>query len=257
MALSADCFNYLHVWRVMGNSTCWAGTPKNGVISPWPFKRRAKGSEVLFHNSIMGDSTVYQNRLETNLLQLFAHPENSEWLLHHYVLSTFLPNKNKHNWWRLFVFYKFPLPSTLLLPLPLPLIRRPWAWVLNRQNDFNNNFQYKGVILKFLSRQGCAAPSPLRITWLSMSYTINLDERQASTTVKNATSDIVFGFGSSAMLWTSIKVKTYKLWCASSRCESQTNPTRNGEGEEQCFRFDHFSATQAKPVILSAGCWIF
>jgi len=31
-----------------------------------------------FHNSIIGNFMVYQDRLETNLLQLFGHPENSE-----------------------------------------------------------------------------------------------------------------------------------------------------------------------------------
>jgi len=33
----------------------------------------------LFYNSSMGILTVYQDLVETNLLQLFAHPENSEW----------------------------------------------------------------------------------------------------------------------------------------------------------------------------------
>ena len=31
-----------------------------------------------FHNSILGNFKVYQDRLETNLLQLFGQPENSE-----------------------------------------------------------------------------------------------------------------------------------------------------------------------------------
>jgi len=30
------------------------------------------GAEVYFHNSIIGNFMVYQDRLETNLLQLFA-----------------------------------------------------------------------------------------------------------------------------------------------------------------------------------------
>jgi len=33
---------------------------------------------VPFHNRIIGYFMVYQDRLETNLLQLFPHPENSE-----------------------------------------------------------------------------------------------------------------------------------------------------------------------------------
>ena len=32
-----------------------------------------------FHNSIAGNFMVYQDRLETNLLQIFRHPGNSEW----------------------------------------------------------------------------------------------------------------------------------------------------------------------------------
>jgi len=31
-----------------------------------------------FHNGIRGNFMVYQDQLETNLLQLFRHPENSE-----------------------------------------------------------------------------------------------------------------------------------------------------------------------------------
>jgi len=36
-------------------------------------------NNTAFHNSIIGNFMVYQDRLETNLLQLFRHPENSEW----------------------------------------------------------------------------------------------------------------------------------------------------------------------------------
>jgi len=43
----------------------------------FPFNRET-GAEVSFHNSIRGNFVVYQDRLETNLLQLFGHPENSE-----------------------------------------------------------------------------------------------------------------------------------------------------------------------------------
>jgi len=34
---------------------------------------------VYFHNSIIGIFVVYQSRIETDLLKLCAHPENSEW----------------------------------------------------------------------------------------------------------------------------------------------------------------------------------
>jgi len=35
--------------------------------------------EVPFHNNTIGNFMIYQSRLETNLLQLFAHSENWEW----------------------------------------------------------------------------------------------------------------------------------------------------------------------------------
>jgi len=49
-----------------------------GGIAPLPFQKEATWAEVSFHNSIIGNFMVYQDRLETNLLQLFGHPENSE-----------------------------------------------------------------------------------------------------------------------------------------------------------------------------------
>jgi len=62
------------------------------VLGSYTQGRRRAGAEMPFHNNFM----IYQDRLEASSLQLFVHPEN--WL------TTF------------FVFYKFPLPSTLLLP---------------------------------------------------------------------------------------------------------------------------------------------
>jgi len=44
-----------------------------------PFIRGATGMKVPFHNRIQGNLICYQNRPETNLLQLFAHPEYSQW----------------------------------------------------------------------------------------------------------------------------------------------------------------------------------
>jgi len=59
-----------------------AATPENGgVIGHFPpsLSVGATGTEVPFHKSIMVNLMVHQDRLETNLLQLFAHPETSEW----------------------------------------------------------------------------------------------------------------------------------------------------------------------------------
>ena len=55
-------------------------TPENGGMAgafiPWHFKR---GAEVPLHNSIISNFMIYQDRIETNLLQPFAHPQSSEW----------------------------------------------------------------------------------------------------------------------------------------------------------------------------------
>ena len=72
-----------------------------------------------FHNRIIGNFMVYQDRLEANLLQLFAHPENSEWFS---IISGIIFEVNvvsaqsKDNDSDFFVFYKLPSPSILLLP---------------------------------------------------------------------------------------------------------------------------------------------
>ena len=43
------------------------------------FGKGTNGADVPFHNSIIGIFHVYRNRIETDLLKLCAHPENSEW----------------------------------------------------------------------------------------------------------------------------------------------------------------------------------
>jgi len=55
---------------------------------------------VLCYNITVGNFMVYQDPLETSLLQLFVHPENSEWFSIISVVtlrSTMLRNRNKHN----------------------------------------------------------------------------------------------------------------------------------------------------------------
>jgi len=51
------------------------GRRKTGAL-PLSFQM---GAEVPLHNSIIGNFMICQGRLVTNLLQLFAHPQNSEW----------------------------------------------------------------------------------------------------------------------------------------------------------------------------------
>jgi len=49
------------------------------ALPPLPFRKGDnRGGGFLYHNSIIGNILFYQDLLETNLLQLFGHPENSE-----------------------------------------------------------------------------------------------------------------------------------------------------------------------------------
>jgi len=70
---------------------------------------------------------VYQYRLETYSLQLFAHPDTSEWF---YIISVmnFEVNNVAEQKQALLVtiFLKFSCFATLLHPLDLPLFRRLW-----------------------------------------------------------------------------------------------------------------------------------
>jgi len=47
--------------------------------SPLPFERGGNGGQVPLHDSIISNVMIYQDRLETNLLQLFAPTYSSEW----------------------------------------------------------------------------------------------------------------------------------------------------------------------------------
>ena len=49
-----------------------------GGIAPLTFQKGVTGTEVPFHNSIIGNFMFCQVGPATNLLQLFGHPENSE-----------------------------------------------------------------------------------------------------------------------------------------------------------------------------------
>jgi len=63
----------------------------------------------------------YQDRLETNLLQLFPHQPTSEWfsIISAIIFAINVVAAQKQAQVTIFfVFYKLPLPSTLLLPCP-------------------------------------------------------------------------------------------------------------------------------------------
>jgi len=59
---------------------CFHG--KNGQITCpvryLPFRKGSNGAYLPFHNSIIGNFIVHQDRIETALLKLCAHPENLE-----------------------------------------------------------------------------------------------------------------------------------------------------------------------------------
>ena len=101
-----------------------------GDISTLPFQMRATGEEVLFHENILGTFTVHQYRIEINLLQLFAHRENSEVFVIISVITfeiKTVANKTSIIANDFFVYFcTFLLISTLLLPFPtLLLLWRP------------------------------------------------------------------------------------------------------------------------------------
>jgi len=52
-----------------------------GLFTSCPIKRDATGAEVPPHNRIIRHFLVYKDRLETNLLQPFAHPKNQNGFL--------------------------------------------------------------------------------------------------------------------------------------------------------------------------------
>jgi len=53
---------------------------------PCPLRKGSNGADLSFHNIIIGNFIVYQDRIETVLLKLCAHPENSEWFSLIYVI---------------------------------------------------------------------------------------------------------------------------------------------------------------------------
>ena len=75
------------------------------------------GGDLYFHNSIIGNLMIDQDRNETDLLQLFAIPEYSEWfskfmfLFLRFLRSTLLLNRNKHVGNNFFFFISFHCPQ--------------------------------------------------------------------------------------------------------------------------------------------------
>jgi len=86
--------------------------------------------EVRFHKQITDNFVFFQDQLETNLLQLFAHPQNSEWfsitfaiIFQVNIVAAQIQAQLVTNW---FLQVSIALKSFAAPPPALPLFRRPW-----------------------------------------------------------------------------------------------------------------------------------
>jgi len=86
----------LLVFLCKPRATFWRQTTSGAIFAQLFSKSKLLGlrlqpmnphsNTTAFHNSIIGNFIVYKHRLETNLLQLFRHPDNSEWFSIIYVI---------------------------------------------------------------------------------------------------------------------------------------------------------------------------
>jgi len=90
----------------------------DGAIGPCLYKM---GAEVPFHNRIIDNFMVYQDRFETNLLQLKRTYEIQNGFLYLllFLSSTLLLRNNKHNWQIFLFFTSFHCPQHFYCP-PCP-----------------------------------------------------------------------------------------------------------------------------------------
>ena len=64
----------LPIFSANQNFWRWTRTPNPPRAPPTP-----TSDTTAFHSSVISNFVIYQDQLETNLLQLFGHPENLEW----------------------------------------------------------------------------------------------------------------------------------------------------------------------------------
>jgi len=106
-----------------------AGTPESGDSGPLTFHRGGNGGGGAFHRSIICNFMAYQDRLETYLLQLFAHPETSDRAIF-YNLSVIIFEVNivakQKPALLVKIFLSFHCSHLFYCPPALPLARRPW-----------------------------------------------------------------------------------------------------------------------------------
>ena len=58
-----------------------------GASPTCPLNGGQRGRRCRFQNIIVSNFVAYQDRIDTNLLQLFAHPEDSKWFSIIYVVT--------------------------------------------------------------------------------------------------------------------------------------------------------------------------
>ena len=99
-----------------------------GHCFPCFFKREETGAEITFHHSIIGYFMV--NKVKVLLKQIYCSYSRTHKIqngfLHSLLVfwrSSLLLIRNKHTGEEFFVFYKFALPSILLLTPALLLLR--------------------------------------------------------------------------------------------------------------------------------------
>ena len=96
-------------------------------------------NNTAFHNSIIGNFMFYQDQLETYLLQLFGHPENSEWfsILYVAIFEVNIVDEQKQTWLvTIFLFFKVSIAlNCFTAPPALSLLRHPWICMLCQQTS--------------------------------------------------------------------------------------------------------------------------
>jgi len=84
---------------------------------------------MIFYNRIIGNFMVYKDRLETNLFQLFVHPQNDFLYISAIIFEVNAKTSIIGN--DLVDFTSFHCPQLFYCPPALPLFRRPSISVEN------------------------------------------------------------------------------------------------------------------------------
>jgi len=92
------------------------------------------GRICLFNNSIIGNFIVYKDRIETVLLKLSAHPENSDWFSVIFVIVfevKIVAEKKQTQLVMIYLFFvRFHCAQLFNCPPALPLLQRPWFHII-------------------------------------------------------------------------------------------------------------------------------